>query len=80
MGYTSIGKDFEVVALPSREWTLESFDENGQPRPEDMQPVDTLGVGLVFFSKEALQAARETVARDTDHELFVSIGADIPFP
>jgi hypothetical protein len=38
-----------------------------------------LDVGLVFYSEEALQQVRDAVARDTAGDVFVGIGADIPF-
>ena len=77
LDYKVTGRDFEVVALPSREWTFETFNDRREPVRENMQPVDTLDVGLVFFTKEALHAARNAIEKDD--ELIIDIGADIPF-
>ena len=80
-GYEPAERDFEVTILPSKKWTLEIADKdsNGELRRERLQPVPTLDIGLTFYSQEALDNVRKAINEDQAKELFVGIGADLPF-
>ena len=71
-----------VAGLPSAEWSLQVvLKDGGEVRtiPEPMQPVPTYTIPLAFNSEEAVHDVRAAVHNDREREVFLGIGADIPF-
>jgi hypothetical protein len=91
-GYMGRAADFEITALPSREWILESFEysrgaegKRFKAKREALQPVPTLDIGLVVHAgnaaetERALINLRKAIGKDRGKKVFVGISADLPF-
>lgn len=67
-GYMGRAADFEITALPSREWILESFEysrgaegKHFKAKREALQPVPTLDIGLVVQAGNAVETERALI-------------------